>query len=773
MSALHTIHLLHHTHTDYGYTDLPSTMRRLQRDYTRKAVELIDTHRSRPDDSRFRWTIEVSDLAHDFLQLASTHERERLLAARADGLLDVGALPFHPTGFSGAAEWDAIEHRLAPTWNLLRPRTAILNDVNGLPWALVPRLLDLGVRWLSTGLNTHSGRPPRPRPSFFHWEGPDGRTMLVWLGLHYCEGYFFFHETEWRRGPIPHAHDVFFHPPEPGDIWRTDDASLTTAETVLTRRLRDLGSYPFAHFALQVTNMWRMDNDPPFPGLCDFVQAWNASGRTPRLRLSTFEQFFQAIETDSAFHSVPTLRGDWVNWWADGIASVPRENIAIARAVRILTDLPGTEAATDSPLPPAATELAASSWWNLSLFNEHTVDGHNAMSLPDGSLSLGHKAYTTDLAFRAEEEARLALAMLLRQAPAYVPARRAPALTVLNPGPEPRSGWIEIPAESLACRPASLLDPLSGHRFPLEPVLGPRWSEPRAHDAPPIPPNDTFGFETVSLRAFIPHLPPGGALRLLPDPSTPASPDDPRAPWSWQWHHSRLTQLGGNPGENWIDPSIPFGAIIADLDHTFGARYYLTALDGEKVRRGRQRSYATVVEHSFSSGFYGETVRLTLQHPLAQRIEQEWLLHRLCPRLELTTTLWLKESFTPLCLALAFPFTPACGELAYTSFGIPTRAGHDQLPGCCGDFVFTEGLTRIGPRLVLHSPGVPLAAYGSLRVHEGTTAALPDQPHIFSIFALTHWNTNFPHLLPGKLVLRHTLALDTAPPDGLLAMPSA
>jgi hypothetical protein len=778
--SIQTIHLLHHTHVDFGYTDLPGTMARLQRQYTREALGLIEANRNRDDAACFRWTIEVSEVARDFLGQCSESERVSLLRARDHGFLDVGALPYHPTRFSGYAEWGALEASYAETWDVLKPRVAILNDASGLPWGLVPKLLDRGVQWLSMGINEHKARPPRRRPAFFRWEGTDGRSLLVWLGLHYCAGYFFFHASEWRRGPVPNAADIFFNPPETGDIWRSDPSSLEQAEAILKGKLEELSDYPHAEFALQITNMWRMDNDPPFEGICDFVSAWNASGRSPKLRLSTFEQFFEAASADPTLAEVETLRGDWVNWWADGIASLPRENVAIADAVQRLSDLAGIAEVCNSPIGEITDSLATAAWRGVSLFNEHTCDAYDAMANPSGALSLGHKAAKSSLAFQAQEDARAAASNILRRSPHFIPASRGKGVIVINPGRTVRSGWIQIPADAMRHPVNALKDPATGEVFPLLPSEGPKWSKPILGGSRPYErPNDTFSFFTTSLRAFIPNFDPLSSRNFLlgdfhsTDSSNPSGLD-------WLWDDSgQIISICEQANKNeWVDANayLPFGGIIVDIDRSFGARDYLCGLDAGRIRKGREVSVARPRHWECRDTPYGQQQDLELVHPLFHHIEQRWLLHRLVPRLEITTTLWLKEVFDPLVMAMAFPFGPQFSDVSYTSFGVKTRVGQDQMPGCCGDFFLTEGEVSVSDgnkfELVLRCPEVPLAAIGELQVHEGRRSAKPEKPHVFSIFELTHWMTNFSHVLPGKVMLRHVIEPRPSAPDSLYVLPS-
>ncbi len=52
--------LVHHSHTDIGYTHPQPVVMELHRRFIDTALEYIEQTRDWPDDCRFRWTCEVS-----------------------------------------------------------------------------------------------------------------------------------------------------------------------------------------------------------------------------------------------------------------------------------------------------------------------------------------------------------------------------------------------------------------------------------------------------------------------------------------------------------------------------------------------------------------------------------------------------------------------------------------------------------------------------------------------------------------------------------------
>ena len=162
-------------------------------------------------------------------------------------------------------------------WRRVRPTVALQDDVNGFPRAGAMELLDRGIHRLFTGINEDSGGAPFKRPSAFWWKMPDGRRLFVYLGFAYSAGHSFFDPVEWRRGPVPQAGDTRYRPPRAGDFLGSDEASVRKAHGHLLERIRDLEAHGYRYpvLLLSTTNQWRIDNDPPFPPLAEFVAAWN------------------------------------------------------------------------------------------------------------------------------------------------------------------------------------------------------------------------------------------------------------------------------------------------------------------------------------------------------------------------------------------------------------------------------------------------------------------------------------------------------------------
>lgn len=758
------LHLLHHTHSDLGYTDLPSSCRRHHQEAIIQALDACDATAEAADDARFRWTCEVIAPVEELL-LARPELEPRLLAAIARGQMEVGWMPWTVSPVVTAPEWQVIRDRWRGLRQRLGVRTMIQNDTNGLPWGMVPGLLDDGVDAVCMGPNLYSsGGQPIPLPGAFWWEGPDGRRILVHDGLHYCAGFDLFHDAGWRRGPVPALDDVWYHAPGPQDTWIATPEGLARARARLEQALPGmLGAYPYSVAGLQVTNHWRMDNDVPSPHLATFVAAWNAAGFAPRLRLSTFGQFLARLRPELA--AAPVLRGDWVDWWSDGFPASAGEVAEAHRGKRLLADASRAASLLGTALPDATA-----AWDPLLRCSEHTWGAYDSIARPWSASALGQAAQLDDLAYRGHEEARLLRAALVRTAPGFVPTAQASAAVVVNPGATIRAGWIELAAPALR-RPVTALRHPDGHLLPLEAVVGPEWCRPQpaAADHPYNDPPDLWGMQTTRLRAWSGPLQPG--VHRFDFAEVPASPSAAALAgsghgWRWRWDTARgglaslIDETSGcelvRPGD-WLP-----GELLVETVDGFAPRDALLgrdqALVSSRLRRAvpQLRSCAALPVH------HGAAVRLVRTHPLARRIEQTW---RLLPdrRIEIETDVWLIETTTPAGWLLPLPLGPDDAVASYDSLGHDTRLRDDQIPRSCGEYAAVgDGVRLRGSRLALglDCRDTPLLTFGgpATRTRRLAGAQSAVQP-LLAWLTATWWRDNFPIQRGRRLRLRHSVQL--------------
>jgi hypothetical protein len=762
---IHDIHIIHHTHTDLGYTDAPATAARLHQEALAEAIGLALAD-DRDDEGAFRWACEVFEPVEALLA-ARPELATPLEALVRSGRIEVCALPFNLTPLIGAAGWRQMQVRLGRLARF-QPRVAMNNDVNGMPWGVLPGLRGAGVNWVWMGMNTYSGCTPLPRPGVFRWEGPDGQRTPVWNGLPYSEAYGFFHRDEWRRGPLPAAHDVWYHRPEEGDLWAAGPAALEGAAQQLQERLAGLSDYPYPVLALQFTNRWRIDNDPPFAPLSSFVRAWNASGRLPRLTLSTPSRFLTALEPHLGA-DLPVLRGDWCDAWADGVASTPVELVLQRRAKRVLEALPLAAPLLSSGYDALELERA---WAVASRFDEHTWGAYESVARPWCARSLANQIGKTALATEADEAAACLRAAVVRSSPAYCPAARTRALAVINPTSTGRWGWVDIPAQALRW-PAAAVCAGVGQTLPLETVSGAEWLPA---GAPGLGlddlPDDVW--PTVPWRRrFRCRLGPGEVRRFEFQaecafaPARPAPLAGQSAAWEWEWdaRAGRLLHLVPGGGANLIDRVVPwrFGGLLVEQATGVGARAGLATRDPATLAALVREQPAAESVVALPSP-WGARFRCAYRHPAFRRIVQVWDLFD-DGELELTTILHPLLTEVPQVWYLAFPLDLPGATASYEAVGVETRVGQDQMPGSCGEVVVSDGRVSFQDRqrvLDIDADDTPVGVFGGPWVRSGRSVGPLARPAWFAVLHHTYWATNFAVTRCGRLEVRQRLRVRPA-----------
>jgi len=770
---INELHIIHHSHTDFGYTDLPSSIWALQVEYIRQAMRFAEETAEYPEAARFRWVCEAALVVDEFLRVADQRERSRFARLVEAGQIEVTAMPCNVTSPITAEQWQAALRRLEPIYKAYRPCTAMQNDINGVPWGIIPSLREAGVKYLTMGVNNYSGGSPRRAPSLWWWQGPTDAKLLAWLGYGYGDGYNFFHHGSWRRGPVPACHDVWFNPPRDAEIFDASAEALKRAQVILQETLAGRArDYPYDILAVQTTNMWRIDNDPPCRQLSEFVRAWNEAGLKPALRLSTPRMFMEAMEK-TAGGKAETVRGDWCDWWSDGVASTPSALAINQQTKRLLSDLPAAAKLLESDLS-AHEPLLSDTWRRVAVFDEHTWGAYDSVARPYAPRTVGNYLQKMNLAYQADEDARRLQAEVIRGSRAYKPFSATRELTVLNPGKETRSGWAEISSRAMRFEANAAEDLESGQVFPLELAFGPEWDGQAAASAPAPPPfelpDDAWPLQVVKGRFFVGDLAAGSrrrfALKQLDIPAAKARGDrDGNRFFRWRWDKAtgKLMERSSQSGEvSLIDvgEEYGFGSILVERPGGKATRAALAGRDGKTLAGQIELQRPKLLEWKAEPSHYGARYRLTWEHDSCHRIEQQWDFAEVCARLELTTTLWLKEYVRPQAIYMAMPFGLRDAEAWYESVGYKTRAGHDQMPGCCGEYVLVgEGVVFAGKGM---SVGVecaqtPLVSFERLQTRSGQKAFVPRNAHLYCTISQNYWVTNFAITKAEKLVVRHVI----------------
>ncbi|MEN6535436.1 MAG: hypothetical protein ABFD89_17365, partial [Bryobacteraceae bacterium] len=424
---IHQMDIIHHTHTDVGYTDTPSVVMDKQRRFLDAAIDLCIADRD------FRWTVESLVILDDWWKKASAQRRDQLRRLVHAGQMDVMALPFNQTPFLNALQWrQMMEWIPASLWRELNPTVAMQNDVNGFPRAGAVALLNRGVRHLLMGLNVDSGGTPFYRPSAFWWKMPNGQRLFVFNGEHYGRA------MTWLDAPRQGL--------------KSDEASVRAAHARFRKEIDRLQAegYPHERLIMTFTHPASYDNGWPYPTLVPFIHTWNKLQLQPRLRLTTAT--VAALEFEKLVGgSIPEMAGEWTDWWANGDASGPRE-VAASRVAK--RSLAAALSPAFGPVPADAKPAVEEILRDLCLFDEHTWGASTSVRAPYEFGTIAQYTEKSELAYRPMAHAAWLLTRRMRSKIDAMPK----GTYVINASSLSFSGWAgEVWVEKLPAHSIQLL----------------------------------------------------------------------------------------------------------------------------------------------------------------------------------------------------------------------------------------------------------------------------------------------------------------------------
>ena len=541
--AVKTIAIIHHVHTDIGYTDHPQRAVREHIQYIDRAIDYVLRSSDCPEGARFAWTQEQLYPLRLWWERASDAQKERFFSALGTGRLEITGTPFNVTAFLSREEWETAMRWISDDlWERCGIRSIMQIDVNGMHTGGMIEAHRRGIRNLFIGPNTYYGVPPMPTPAAFDWEIGEGRKLFVWLNASYNNGYFLFNRN-WREGPVPDYADLCYRPPERGDIWKSDEESLleahqlclenlaqiegtadentnATAETDGFTKNRVFGGYALETLPVSVTSQWRVDNDPPFYPIVDFVRRWNEMGLEPRLVLCTATQAIEAVRAELG-EKIPVYRGEWVDWWANGNASSPVE-MAYCRDAR--RTLRAAKSPLFGPMKPEEVRTSREILENLCLYNEHSFGSWQSVSDPYSFAAVSQTAEKNILVYRALDAARCLLADRARA----VTEKEKNAILVFNPSKNPVNAVIRLPRGCMRGEFSSVRCAERGEVFPIETEDGVlnflRPSDPSEFGQENVSRTFSDKCEKQGVRFGPVTVPPMGRLRLIPGTEPAGAP---------------------------------------------------------------------------------------------------------------------------------------------------------------------------------------------------------------------------------------------------------
>lgn len=308
-----TVYVIHHSHTDIGYTDLQERIIDNQADYIRTVLSMM----RQPECQKFRWNCETLFCVEEFFKTATDEEKSCFLELLKEDKIGISA---NYLNFNDLLDAEVYRERLA-SWKKyfedhgVDMKTAMFADINGISMGCRDAMLDCGVEFLYTNIHCHHGMYPlRQNQTAYWWENAAGKRMLVWNGEHYNLGNVL--------GIKPSPTENFMSRSYFGD-GNQKQGAVDTLHNNLVKYLDSCEEQGYAYnFIISSVSGVFSDNAPPSIEILETIEEYNRMyGDEVRLCMVSLQELYAAIRPELL--NVPVYRGDLSDWWANGVGSTP------------------------------------------------------------------------------------------------------------------------------------------------------------------------------------------------------------------------------------------------------------------------------------------------------------------------------------------------------------------------------------------------------------------------------------------------------------------
>lgn len=352
------IYMVHSSHLDLGYTDLPNRVLEEHKGHLEKVIEYCEETENWPEGSRFHFLIEQGwPVAYFMEHLHDEELKDKFIHFLQNGQIEVTALFGNQNIDMSSPE--EVNRLIYPSFKLQKKygfeiKTAETNDMPGINWGVISVLHNAGIRYFYAGIQDYFnwGQPVaapwdeekvmnRNAAGAFYWEGPDRQKVLFWYG----------------GGDI-------------GNVWLWNQDQ---AEDEIARYLEkhENNNYPYDILLTRVLGGYR-DNSLPDIRHSEIVRKWNQTWAYPKIRFTNSTTFFEKFEQQHG-KSLRTIRGDFnPTDYNIGAICTPRET-----GINRLNQRDITEAEKFATLASYFTDWTYprgqidESYERIQLYNEH------------------------------------------------------------------------------------------------------------------------------------------------------------------------------------------------------------------------------------------------------------------------------------------------------------------------------------------------------------------------------------------------------------------
>jgi hypothetical protein len=720
-----TIYLLHHSHNDIGYTHVQPEVEKMQWNNLEKAIEMTASTEGFPAGSQLKYCTEVMWAVESWYDSASPEKKESFRQAVKAGSIELNGLFANElVSLCGPEELDRL---LEAGRRISREcgvdlTSAMITDIPGWSWALVPALANSGVKYLSLGTNRGHrigniidvwGDKP------FYWVSPSGEEeALSWI---HGEGYSLFHT---------------------GLAYNTIRKRLQ--EDLVFKYLNTLAENHYPYHEVMLRYNIGSDNGPVDETLPHAVKEWNEKYVTPQIVISTVEEAFSLFEQNHG-RELPRVSGDITCYWEDGAYSTARETILNRNNASRMIQAQALWAMYNPSGYPEKDVRDA--WRNILLYDEHTWGSWNSVSEPESPFTLQQweikKSFALDAAKQGKKLFIDAMTSRILGGPA------ADAVEVINTCGWKRSGLITLSTGAHGMQ-LSLTDN-SGREIPTQ-ALSDGNITFIATDIP------AFGSKIFKITNQTSNPP----ISQSPNPPISQSPNPPTSQYSnYQIESSRFI-LALDPLTGAIS-SLTWkknGMELVDTTQHSGLNEYLY-VEGRMPENPLQARLKEV--NIVENGPIVSIIKVEIEAPGCKSMNTTIRIIDDLDMVEITNALDKEKVLSSEAVHLAFPFAIADGIMRYDLANGYCRPEHDQIPGSNKNYLAMEHWLDISGEkngVTVMSPDVPLFEAGSLTMDEivyGWVDSIPPSQTFFSYLMNNYWETNYAAAQEGLTIARYII----------------
>ncbi|MCX6271909.1 MAG: hypothetical protein NTU44_11935 [Bacteroidetes bacterium] len=702
------VYLLPHSHVDIGYTNLQTEIANLHARHVANALKLIRETAGFPENSRFKWNVEMLWEAEAFLQRANPAQRKEFIDLVKKG--DVDIMGLYAGVLTGLCRDEELFHlfdkknELENQYGMLAP-SAMITDVPGYSWGLINAMARNNIKYFSIGPNSgdrvgnvfYWGDKP------FYWETPSGNEkVLCWVS---GKGYSLFHR---------------------GSLAKTDGSPVLDYLSELKAR-----DYPYDMVQLRYTVGG--DNGYPDSLLPAYVRDWNERYISPVLIISTTTGLFKNFENKYGTQ-LPVNRGDLSPYWEDGAGSSAAETGLNRRSAEKTIQA----ATTWSMLFPAETPSTEikDAWNNILLYSEHTWGAWNSISDPD--LSFVKDQWQIKKSFA---EAGYLISNFLIEKIAFKLNKdqsKNNFITVINTNSWKRSGMVYLLNTKVPEGMTDLVDD-QGYHYP-----GQRLNNGKIvyylNGIPPVGMKKYRFAATSKTKQFDFRITPSGMENKLLRVGIDTVSGE------------IISLMDKKTGREWVNNSHSFGL------NTF---FYSGSNAADPQKSGKTTTKISEL------GPVMATLEITSIAPGCDRIVREISLNHSDNRLFISDHVVKRPVRKKENVRFAFPFSMENPEIRMDMAWFTLEPGKNQLPGSNMNYYTVQRWLDVSGQkdgIALATQDAPLWEMGSMTAEKWLNNEIPGwmkvpeiSPLLFSWVMNNSWETNYKADQDGEIVFDYAL----------------